>query len=81
MTVYQPEPSILASLRVQFWGLCFLFCTLMTYPSCLENCSINMYADDTIIYFTNLCTSERSRVVQADLHQVVQCRIKEEGLS
>ena len=31
-TGYQPEPSILASLRVQFWGLWFVFCTLMTCP-------------------------------------------------
>ena len=33
MTGYQPKPSILASPRVQFWGLCFLFCKLMTCPS------------------------------------------------
>ena len=39
---------------------------------CLENCSINMYADDTVMYFTNLCTSEIARVVQDDLNRVVQ---------
>ena len=33
-------------------------------PQCLENCCINMYADDTVMYFTNLCTSEIARVVQ-----------------
>ena len=33
MTSPQHEPSVLASLRVQFWGLCFLFYTLMTCPS------------------------------------------------
>ena len=32
-----------------------------------------MYADDTVIYnITNLCSSERSMVVQADLYRVVQ---------
>ena len=41
-------------------------------PQCLENCSINMYADDTVMYFTNLCTSEIARVVQDDLNGVVQ---------
>ena len=41
-------------------------------PQCLENCSINMYADDTVMYFTNLCTSEIARVVQDDLNEVVQ---------
>ena len=41
-------------------------------PRCLENCSINMYADDTVMYFTNLCTSETARVVQDDLNRVVQ---------
>ena len=30
MTCPQHEPSVLASLRVQFWGLCFLFYTLIT---------------------------------------------------
>ena len=41
MTCPQHEPSVLALLRVHFWGLCFF-----------------MYAVDTVIYFTNLCTSE-----------------------
>ena len=41
-------------------------------PQCLENCCINMYANDTVMYFTNLCTSERARVVQDDLNRVVQ---------
>ena len=31
-----------------------------------------MYADDTVMYFTNLCTSEIARVVQDDLNEVVQ---------
>ena len=39
---------------------------------CLENCSINMYADDTVMYFTDLCTSEIARIVQDDLNRVVQ---------
>ena len=38
----------------------------------LENYSINMYADDTVVYFTNLCTSEIAGVVQDDLKRVVQ---------
>ena len=33
MTCPKHEPSVLASIRVQFWGLCFLFYILMTYPS------------------------------------------------
>ena len=49
------------------WGLCFSF-----IHKCLETCSINMYADDTIMYFTNLCASEIARVVQDDLNRVVQ---------
>ena len=31
-----------------------------------------MYADDTVMCFTNLCTSEIARVVQDDLNRVVQ---------
>ena len=38
----------------------------------LENYSINMYADDTVVYFTNLCTSEIAGVVQDDLNRVVK---------
>ena len=48
-------------------------------PKCLENCCINMYADDTVMYFTNLCTSEIARVVQDDLNRVVQWKVA--GLS
>ena len=48
-------------------------------PQCLENCCINMYADDTVMYFTNLCTSEIARVVQDDLNRVVQWKVA--GLS
>ena len=33
MTCPKHEPSVLASIKVQFWGLCFLFYILMTYPS------------------------------------------------
>ena len=39
---------------------------------CLENYSINMYGDDTVVYFTNLCTSEIAGVVKDDLSRVVQ---------
>ena len=38
-----------------------------------------MYADDTVMYFTNLCTSEIARVVQDDLNRVVQWKVA--GLS
>ena len=31
-----------------------------------------MYADDTVIYFMNLCTSEIAGVEQDDLNQVLQ---------
>ena len=31
-----------------------------------------MYADDSVMYFTNLCASEIARVVQDDLNRVVQ---------
>ena len=40
--------------------------------SCLENCSIPIfYADDTVMYSMNLCTSEIDRVVKDDLNRVV----------
>ena len=41
-------------------------------PQCLENYSINMYAHDTVMYFTNLCTLEVARAVQDDLNRVLQ---------
>ena len=41
-------------------------------PQCLENCSIHMYADDTVLYFTSLCSSEINKVVQDDLNQVAK---------
>ena len=44
----------------------------MTCPQHEENFSINMYADDTVMCFTNLWTSEIARVVQDDLKRVVQ---------
>ena len=59
-----PQGSILGPL------LFVLYINNLT--QCLENCSINMYADDTVMYFTNLCTSEIARVVQDDLNEVVQ---------
>ena len=31
-----------------------------------------MYADDAVMYFTNLCTSEIARIVHDDLNRVVQ---------
>jgi len=67
-----PQGSILGSLLFVLY--------INEPPQCLENCSIDTYADDTIIYFTHLCTSERSKVVQADLHRVVQCRNKRRRL-
>ena len=41
-------------------------------PECLENCSINIYADDTVLYFTSLCSSEINKVVQDDLNRVAK---------
>ena len=41
-------------------------------PQCLENYSINMYAHDTVMHFTHLCTSEIARLVQDDLNRVLQ---------
>ena len=64
-----PQGSIL-------WPLPFVL-YINDLPQCLENCSINIYADDTVIYFTNLCTSEIARVVQNhDLNRVVQWMAK-----
>ena len=71
MTCPKHEPSVLASLRVQLWGLCFLLYTLMTCLS-VQNCSINMYADYTVMCFTNLCTLEIAREVQYDVNGVVK---------
>ena len=59
-----PQGSILGPL------LFVLYINNLT--QCLENCSINMYADDTVMYFTNLCASEIARVVQDDLNRVVE---------
>ena len=41
-------------------------------PQCLENYSINKYAHDTVMYFTNLCTSEIARLVHDDLNRVLK---------
>ena len=47
---------------------CLQVLSINDLPQCLENCFINMYADDTVMYFTNICTSEIARVVQDDLN-------------
>ena len=54
-----PQGSILGSLLFVLY--------INDLPQCLENCSINMYVDDTVMYSTNLCTSEIARVVLDDL--------------
>ena len=59
-----PQSSILRPL------LFFLY--INDLPQCLENCSVNMYADDTVLDFTDLCTSEIARIVQDDLNRVAQ---------
>ena len=59
-----PQGSILRPLL-------FVLC-INDLSQCLENRSINMYADDTVMYFTDLCTSEIARIVQDDLNRVVQ---------
>ena len=41
-------------------------------PQCLENCSINMYADDTVLYFTSICSPEINKVVQDNLNRVAK---------
>ena len=41
-------------------------------PDCLRNCSINMYADDTIIFYTGPNTNEIKRILQEDLNRVAQ---------
>ena len=41
-------------------------------PDCLKNCSISMYADDTIIFYTGLDTNEIMRFLQEDLNRVAQ---------
>lgn len=41
-------------------------------PKCLLNCSISMYADDTIIYCSGPDTNEIMRILQDDLNRVAQ---------
>ena len=62
-----PQGSIL-------WPLIFVL-YMNDLPQCLQNCSINMYADDTVIYVTNLCTSEIARVVEDDLQWMESSRL------
>ena len=64
-------PSIWRPSGFNFGPLLFVL-YINDLHQCLENCSINMYADNTVMYFMNLCTSEIARVVQDDLNRVVQ---------
>ena len=41
-------------------------------PNCLENCSIGLYADDTVIYFTGISTIEIIKAMQDYLDRVAQ---------
>ena len=41
-------------------------------PECLVNCSIGMYADDTVIYFSDFSPVEIKRAVQDDLDRIAQ---------
>ena len=54
-----PQGSIL-------WSLLFVL-YINDLPHCLENCSINIYADNTVLHFTSLCSLEINKVVQDDL--------------
>ena len=41
-------------------------------PTCLKNCSINMFADDTIIYVEDYSSASVSATLQKDLDRVAQ---------
>ena len=41
-------------------------------PKCLSSCSISMYADNTVIYFSSSNTKEIMETLQNDLNRVAQ---------
>ena len=66
----QAKPSNLVLRIAQFCGLFFVL--YINLPQHLENCFINMYADDIVLFFTSLCTLEINNVAQHDLNWVAQ---------
>ena len=68
--VFLPTHPIWCSAGLNSRTASFFVLYINDLPQCLENCSINMYANDIVLYFTSLCSSEINKVVHDDLNRV-----------
>ena len=41
-------------------------------PNCIENCSVNLYADDTVIYYSGVSIEDIESYVKRDLKSLSQ---------
>ena len=59
-----PQGSILGPLL-------FIYIYINDLPQCLEKCSISMYMDDTVIYFSAVSINDIQCIVQRDLENIM----------